>query len=199
MSSTWNEYFEKVKNRPVRPLLLKALEEVSADLPKTVLELGSGAGTDTLHLLKEGWMVTAVEKESAGIEHMKRNLPPELSGHLLIVNSSFEDLSAHSAALRKSTLVYASLSLPFCDAQKFPEFWKNIESCFAEQGVFAANFFGLEDDWVKNKKCTGHSEEDIRKLLKDFSSVKISEFKEPGKTALGDEKFWHVYDVVAKR
>ncbi len=192
---SWNEYFEKIKNRPVRPLLLNALKEVSNELPKTAIDLGSGPGVDTLHLLNDGWTVTAVEKESEGIKILKSHLTPDQNSRLTVIEKEFEKLTD----LPKASLVYAALSLPFCKSNAFPEFWKVIESSFEHECVFAANFFGPEDDWVKNGHCTGHSEAQIREMLKAFPVFKIAEDKGMGKTAVGPDKFWHVYHVIAKR
>ncbi|QLY25847.1 methyltransferase domain-containing protein [Bdellovibrio sp. KM01] len=192
---SWSEYFEKIKNRPVRKLLLNALREVSEDMPKTAIELGSGPGIDTLHLLNEGWSVTAVEKESQGIQMLKAQLSPEQNSKLDIVESEFENL----INLPKASLVYSALSLPFCKADAFPQFWKVIDSSFGEKCVFATNFFGPEDDWVKNGMCTGHTKEQIREMLKSFPTIKFAEDKEMGKTATGPDKFWHVYHVIAIR
>jgi len=192
---SWPEYFEKIKGRPIRPLLKKALEIVPPDYPKIAIDLGCGIGTDTFHLLTNGWTVSAIEKEVDGINHLKSQLSPEFESKLSIQAVAFEALRE----LPKASLVYASLSLPFCRSECFPQFWKVIEYSFDDRCIFAANFFGFEDDWVLQEKCAGHSEQDIRDLLKDFETLEIHEKKEPGVTALGVEKHWHVFSVLAKR
>ena len=48
----WGEYREKTKQKPPTVPLVKLLEKIT---PGKALELGPGAGTDTMYLLKNGW------------------------------------------------------------------------------------------------------------------------------------------------
>ncbi|MNJ92762.1 tellurite resistance protein TehB [compost metagenome] len=191
----WTEYYEKMKGAPPRPLLTRVLEFVPEEFEKTALDLGCGIGTDTLFLLEKGWKVTVVEKEAEGVSLLKAGLDKSLSSRLRIIQSSFEALSS----LPRVHLVYASYSLPFCQQGSFPAFWKQIESSFSDSCFFAANFFGPEDDWVRPRGCTGHSEAEIRELLKDFEILSLEEKKEFGPTATSGDKFWHLYTVIAKK
>lgn len=192
---SWEEYYNKMKGRPPRPLLTKVLELIPDSLDKTAVDLGCGIGIDTLYLLEQGWKVTAVEKEPQGISLLKSHLSAPKSANLRIKQSSFETLDS----LPKANLIYASLSLPFCQAGSFPGFWKKIEAAFSEKCFFAANFFGPEDEWVRPRGCTGHSEVEIRHLLKDFCIHSLEEKKEFGPTATSGDKFWHLYTVIAEK
>lgn len=192
---TWSQYFDKLKGSSARPLLLKALKSCPSSYPKRAVELGSGIGADCLHLLKNEWTVHAVEREQEGLDYLRSQLTPEMNLRFSYQQKSFEDL----VELPKSSLVYASLSLPFCSQAGFPRFWKVVESSFADSCVFAANFFGPEDDWVQAGGCTGHTAEDIATLLSAFPKRSVMELKERRPTALGEDKFWHMYTVIAVR
>lgn len=191
---SWEDYFKKFTGRPPRPQLVKALEFISSTKGHAV-ELGSGAGRDALHLLQEGWSVTAIEKETAGLKMLQRDLPAELQIKLTTLESSFEDLRF----LPKNRLTYASFSLPFCRPEAFSSFWKVLVDSLEPQGFFVGNFFGPEDDWAKQEDMTNFSEKEIRELLKGFDILDWHEKKEMAPTAAGPLKHWHVYTVVAQR
>ena len=41
--------------------------------------------------------------------------------------------------------------------------------------------------------------ENVLNLLKDFKIIKFEEIEEDGVTALGKEKHWHIYNIIAKK
>jgi trans-aconitate methyltransferase len=194
---SWQAYYEKTKALAPRPLLLEVLGYIDRSgglQAKRAIDLGCGAGQDTLELLKQGWSVTAVDNSSEGLEILKNGLGPTQTQCTFIENS-FEKIQS----LPSATLVYASLSLPFCSKAEFPKFWQKVKSAVERGGWFAADFFGPEDDWVKTGGVTGHSEAEIRKMLSDFNIEKCNETKKFGKTRLGDDKHWHIISVIGRR
>ena len=67
-------------------------------------------------------------------------------------------------------------------------------------GYFVGNFFGLKDSWYSIKKdMTFLSKEQVLDLFKDFKVIKFKENEEDGKTALGSNKHWHTFDIIAKK
>ncbi len=63
----WNIYVKETKNRPPRPLLVKALSFVTER--STALDLGAGALTDTAYLVKQGFKhVVAVDQDNLAQE-----------------------------------------------------------------------------------------------------------------------------------
>lgn len=190
----WDDYFKKFKDKPARPQLVNALKQMSPQ-SKTALELGSGPGRDALHLLQEGWKVTVVEKETTGIEMLQRDLPASLAPNFSVIASGFEDLQDLPAA----DFIYASYSLPFCKPEAFPKLWKLVEKAFKPQAYFVGNFFGPQDEWVQRGDTTGHSEQELRELFKDFNIIGWNEMNERGSTAAGVMKHWHVFTVFAQK
>ncbi|WP_413291398.1 NUDIX domain-containing protein [Bdellovibrio sp. HCB337] len=190
----WSEYFKKFKDRPPRPLLLNSLKSMKPK-EKTALELGSGPGRDALHLLQEGWKLTVVEPETSGIEMIQKELPPHQAENFSVIASTFEDLKE----LPQVDFIYASFSLPFCKPEAFPKFWSLVEKSFKPEAYFAGNFFGPQDEWVQRGNTTGHSEEQVRELFKDFNILSWHEMNERGPTAAGIVKHWHVFTVLAQK
>lgn len=61
-------------------------------------------------------------------------------------------------------------------------------------------FFGTKDSWVEIKpKMVFLSKTEVLELFKDFDIIHFKEIEEDKKTALGVEKHWHIYDVIAKK
>lgn len=189
---SWEEYFKKFESAPPRPLLVETLKRIEFKPDMRAIDLGCGAGVDTLHLLKNDWTVTAVEREASGIETLKKGMSDDFHSRLSILKSSFEELSV----LPESHLVYASFSIPFCKPDKFEQFWKVIDKAILKNGYFAGNFFGPDDEWVKGG-LTGIDEISLRALFKEFKIIEWHEKNEMGPTALGPNKHWHIFTVIA--
>lgn len=72
---SWTEYFTKLKEAPPRPSLLRALELFDRDgfLPgqSLAIDLGCGAGQDSLALLARGWNVLSVDQERESMQISK--------------------------------------------------------------------------------------------------------------------------------
>ena len=65
--------------------------------------------------------------------------------------------------------------------------------------IFVGNFFGKEDGWKDDENKTFVSEEDIDNIFENFDIVHFNEKKYRKETAGGKMKFWHVYEVIAKK
>ncbi|MBB1545003.1 MAG: hypothetical protein HG454_002250 [Clostridiales bacterium] len=61
-------------------------------------------------------------------------------------------------------------------------------------------FFGIKDSWVETKpKVVFLLKEEVLALFKNFDIIHFKEIEEDRKTALGVEKHWHIYVVIAKK
>ena len=61
-------------------------------------------------------------------------------------------------------------------------------------------FFGTKDSWVETKpKVEFLLKEEELELFKNFDIIHFEEIEVDKKTALGVEKHWHIYDVIAKK
>jgi trans-aconitate methyltransferase len=195
MNKDWQahlEYYEQTKNRPPSKLLVKAMSFV-ADR-QNALDLGSGALKDSKYLLDQGFKeVWAVDKEA---------LPVELSEYIKderfhFVQSTFESFEFPNG---KFDLINASYSLPFISPSEFSKTWSHIISALKSGGVFAGQFFGVNDEWNDGKNgMTFHSEEEIQEVLKGLEVVELSEEEQDRKMADGDGKHWHVFNVIARK
>ena len=107
--------------------------------PGNAVELGCGAGRDTIYLIKNGWNVLAIDRED--IEpRIKTKLSKEESKQFKFLRQKFEKIE-----LEKNNLVIANFSLPFCNKNNFKELWNKINDSILKDGYFVGNFFGDND------------------------------------------------------
>ena len=90
-------------------------------------------------------------------------------------------------------------AFPFNPPETFDAMFARLVASLKSGGVFVGQFFGVEDSWSNDKKMTFHIKEQIAALLKGFTVSHFEETKKEGKTAMGQEKFWHVFNVIAAR
>ena len=186
------EYYQDSirRNRPSRLLadffrlkLDKNLKE------KNAIDLGCGAGNDTLLLLEKGFNVTAIDSEPQVKEILPQRAQKEQNLNVVIGDFS-------KVQLQKVDLINANFSLFFVK-KDFDLFIKNVLESINKNGYFVGNFLGNEDDW-KNSKTTGEKDE----LLNYFSKFKILYFSEEKyykDSVARKNKFWHVYNIIAKK
>jgi hypothetical protein len=97
----------------------------------------------------------------------------------------------------KVSLVNASFSLPFCNPNKFSDLWKEITIKLSIGGIFCGQLFGLEDSWASNKNMTFHHRKSLDALFNNFRIHFLHEENSVSKTSSGEEKNWHLFDLVA--
>jgi SAM-dependent methyltransferase len=191
----WADYYQQCHGRPPRDTLVKALELFSTPLAVPfAIDLGCGAGQDTLALLQAGWRVLAIDAEPEAIMRVRAVLPSaNISLETMI--SSFETLTA----LPLADLVNASFCLPFCYPAHFETLWHKIVAALPVNGRFAGNFFGPNDSWANNPQMTFNTRAQIDALFQLFEIEFFREDDEDGQTACGKDKHWHVFSVVARK
>ena len=163
--------------------------------PENAIELGCGAGRDTVHLIKNGWNVFAIDKEDTE-QIISNKLDDEELKRFKFERQNFENIK-----LERAKLLVANFSIPFCRKDCFNQFWSKIVDSILKDGYFAGNFLGLNDSWAKNKQqMIFLSKKQVLELFKDsFEIVYFNEIEKDGTTGLGKMKHWHIYNVIAKK
>ncbi len=194
----WTDFYRATGGDPPRDTLVKALNlfasEPAVSGRRFAVDLGCGAGIDTLELLRRGWAVLAVDRQPEAIQYLRAHLQPEQAAGLETQVTAFEDL-----VLPRADLVNASFSLPFCSPSSFDVLWHKIAASIRPGGRFAGQFFGLRDGWAHDSTMTFHSLEEVQNLFRQFHIEVFDEIEEEGKTVLGQDKHWHVFHIVARK
>ena len=184
-------YYEKTKNTMPRKNVRKFIGMNVQ--PGTCIDLGCGAGNDTIYLIKNGWKVTAIDKEDTE-KIIRNNLSKEEQNYLEFEKQDFKNIT-----LKPCNLLVANFSLSFCDKKYFNDLWNKIVKSISKEGYFVGNFFGKNDTWANKTNMTFFSKEEVLNLFKSFEIINFGEMEKDGKTALGKEKHWHIINVIAKK
>ncbi|TFD31729.1 class I SAM-dependent methyltransferase [Cryobacterium cryoconiti] len=189
----WTEFYDNQAGRAARPVLLQALELCGVDQPGTALDLGCGEGTESRHLLVNGWRVHAFDADPAAEARVKAGLDEDQLGRLAFLQARFEGLGELPAA----DLVYSGFALPFCDPVAFPGVWAGIRSALKPGAVIAAELFGPHDSWADRADMNFHDRAAVEVLLSGLDVRSLVEDDRPGQSGLGP-KHWHVFHIIAR-
>ena len=186
------EYYDKTKNSNV-PKNLRMFMDMKVEAG-VCIDLGCGAGRDTVFLIKNGWKVIAIDKEDTE-KMIRSSLNEEEQNSLEFIKQDFEN----NITLQSCNLLVANASLSFCNKENFNELWNKIVNSISKDGYFVGNFFGINDTWANRPNMTFFTKEEVIKLFSSFEIINFKEVEKNGKTALGVEKHWHVFNVIAKK
>ena len=186
------EYYKNTQNALAHKNVLEFMD-IQKNTGKAI-DIGCGAGRDTIYLVKNGWYVIATDKEDTKQIIASKLNDKELE-RLKFVQSDFENIK-----LEKNNLVIANYSLPFCNKNKFQEFWNKIVNNIEKDGYFVGNFFGKNDEWnTETSKMIFLDRKDVEELFNKFDIIKFEEEEKDAKTGLGVMKHWHIYNIIARK
>ena len=185
-------YYKKTKNSNI-PKNLKTFIDMKIK-PGICIDLGCGAGRDSRFLIKNGWKVIAIDKEDTE-KIIRSSLKEEEQNYLKFIKQDFED----NIILQPCNLLVANASLSFCHKKYFNELWKKVVNSITKDGYFVGNFFGVNDTWANRPNMTFFIKEEVIELFSSFEIINFKEIEKNGKTVLGVEKHWHVFNVIAKK
>lgn len=191
--SEWNEYHKVTNNIPPRKNIVNFINN-HKELSGKAIDIGCGAGNDTIYLIKNNWNVLAID--GTDVENsIKEKLNDDEKEKFSFQVQKFEDLK-----LPKSDLIISNNALPFCNKEQFYTMWEEICNSINTNGHFVGNLFGINDEWNTPKdKRTFLNKEQVIDLFKDFEIISLKEFEKDRTTALGVMKHWHTFEVIAKK
>ena len=129
-------FYENTKDSLPHENIIKFLE-IEKETGNAV-DLGCGAGRDTIYLIKNGWYVVSVDRED-NYELIRNRLNDEELNRFEFQRQNFEDL-----CLNKNNLLIANFSIPFCKKTHFNEFWNRITNSIERNRIFCWQFL-----WIK--------------------------------------------------
>jgi SAM-dependent methyltransferase len=192
--STWARYAEGTSGRDPMKFLARAIEQTAGEEGdgRLAIDLGCGAGNETLALLKRGWRVHAVDSEPRAIEMLESRVDKTQRARLTTQVGTFD-----KADLPLADLVFASLSLPFAgDSHDLSV--RQALNAVKPGGWFVGVLFGHNDTWSSNTDVSSVDRGDIAALFTGFDPIEIDEEEFDGSSSIG-EKHWHWYVVSALR
>ncbi|MGP1385304.1 MAG: class I SAM-dependent methyltransferase [Thainema sp.] len=197
----WVNYYQAVSNRPPRATLLAALNSFTTQAEPNAeptagfaVDLGCGNGRDTVELLRRNWRVLAIDGEPEALTRLRQRQDIDRT-YLETRVQRFEELTLPPDV----DLINASFCLPFCPPSHFLDLWEEIVAALRSGGRFCGHLFGDRDSWASNANVNHHTRPQIERLLAPFEIELLDEEEHPGKTALGEDKHWHIYNIVARK
>ena len=193
----WAQFHRQSRLRPPRELLRRTLAffELEGGPPGVAVDLGAGAGPETVELLRRGWTVHAVDASQGGLELLRSTLPPELLPRLHLHVARFEHFS-----VPRCDLVWAGWSLPFCPAGDWLQLLAHIGAALRPGGRFAADFFGPRHAWADEPGTFTIAKAVLRRQL--GAAFRIEAFDtEDGWRVAGDGRLtrWHAFSAVVRQ
>lgn len=141
------KYYENTENALPHPMLKKFIN--MNNNPKYAIDLGCGAGRDTIYLIKNGWKVLSIDKENTS-EIISNKLNNEE-----LEKFNFECQDFENIKLEKNNLLVANFSIPFCNKDYFDEFWKKIANSVLKERILCWELFWFKRFLDKDKRTNG--------------------------------------------
>lgn len=141
------KYYENTKNALPHPMVKKFINMNIQ--PKYAIDLGCGAGRDTIYLIKNGWKVLSIDKEN-----IREIISSKLDDEEL-KNFNFKCQDFENIELEKNNLLVANFSIPFCNKDYFNEFWNKISNSILKERIFCWKFFWIKRFLGKDKRANG--------------------------------------------
>lgn len=189
----WNEYHKITNNRPPRKNIVNFINQ-HKELSGNAIDLGCGAGNDTIYLIQNNWNVLAID--GTNVENsIKNQLNKEQKEKFSFQVQKFEQLK-----LPKCDLIVSNNALSFCDKKYFYNMWQEICNSINLNGFFVGNLFGVNDEWnTPEDKRTFFNKEQIIELFKNFEILEFKEIERDDTTVFGRKKHWHAFEITAKK
>ena len=102
------KYYDITETKPPNKIVKYFIENIAVS-PTKAIELGCGAGRDTIYLIKNGWNVLAIDKSDVEERISKRMNSEELK-RFRFSKQKFEEVE-----LEEVNLIVANFSLSFCE------------------------------------------------------------------------------------
>lgn len=187
------KYYNSTESERPRKCMKYFIDKIKCN-PGNAIDLGCGAGNDSVYLIKNKWNVLAVDREDVEDRIVNRLNDDDIK-RFRFKRQSFEEVE-----LEKNDLIVANYSLPFCNKDKFGELWNKIKGSILDNGYFVGNFFGVNDSWsVTKPQMLFLSKEQVIELFDGFEIVFFEEIEKDSLTALGKLKHLHFFNVIARK
>ena len=142
-----DKYYENTQNALPHPLVKKFIGMNIS--PSKAIDLGCGAGRDTIYLIQNGWKVLSIDKEDT-----KKFICNKLNNEE-IKRFRFEVQRFENIKLEKNNLLVANFSIPFCKKDYFNELWGKITDSILQERIFRRKFFRVKRFMGTNKRTNG--------------------------------------------
>lgn len=183
----WSNYQARTYNDNVCKLLKLFLNHYSVS---NAVDLGCGAGNETVFMIKNGIKVTAIDRQ-LNKEFILNRINNKEKNNINFIESDFINVE-----IPHTQLVTAFFSIPFCNPSYFDILWEKIYNAIEINGYFVGQLFGDRDDWHFNPDINTFDIEKAKEYLKKYDILRFEEIEYIRES---DNKKWHFYNIIAKK
>lgn len=184
----WSNYQNNTLNDKVENLLIEFLNNYNNI--NDIVDLGCGAGNESVYLLKRGYKVTSIDRQ-LNKNYILDRLTDKEKNNVSFIESDFKDL-----VIPKTDCVMAMFSIPFCNPLYFDKLWNQIYDSINEDGYFVGQLFGNRDAWNETNWVNTFSKDKVIKKLSKYEILLLDEIEYVRET---DNKKWHYFNIIAKK
>ena len=141
------KFYENTKNAMPHDNIKKFIEMKTKC--GNAIDLGCGAGRDTIFLIKNNWNVTAIDREDTQ-KIIESNLNTDDLKKFKFMCQNFENIK-----LEKNDLIVSNFSIPFCSKNYFNDFWNKIVNSINNGRLLCWEFFWIKRFMGINKRKYG--------------------------------------------
>ena len=141
------EYYKNTENALPHPMVKKFIDMNIR--PENAIDLGCGAGRDTIYLIKNGWKVLSIDKENT------REIISSKLDNEELKNFDFKCQDFENIELGKNNLLVANFSIPFCNKDYFNELWNKISNSILKERTLCWKLFWIKRFLGKCKRENG--------------------------------------------
>ncbi|MBB5831853.1 class I SAM-dependent methyltransferase [Brachybacterium aquaticum] len=189
----WAALNAHAAGRPARRLVSKAIAAAGGDRhPGVVLDLGAGAGADSLQFARHGWTVHAYDSDDTLAARLVEN--ERMTGSVEFHHTDIQDVESFPDA----KIVYSTYTLGLLGPEALPQVWEKLVAALPRGGVMAVDFFGPNDSWAELPDVATLRFEEIDDMFRGFQVIDRSVRDEDGRF-LADKKHWHVITTLARK
>ena len=157
-----------------------------------VLDIGAGAGADSLQFARRGWTVHAYDSDDTLAARLVEN--ERMPGSVQFHHTDITDVTEFPSA----QIVYSTYTLGLLGPEALPEVWQKLVAALPRGGVAAVDFFGTNDTWAERPDVATLPLEQIDAMFRDFQVIDRAVRDEDGRF-LADKKHWHVITTLARK
>lgn len=189
----WIQYYDKTKKEYPRNNVKFLIDSLNLK-PTNAIDLGCGQGNDAVYLINNDFKVLGIDKENVE-DIIRARLPEKKQESFTFEKQQLEDLK-----IPNTDLIIANFSLSFCKKEYFKLMWQKIVESININGYFVGTIFGINDSWNKKyRDMSFFDKEDVKRLFNKFKIIRFEEIENDKPTALGEEKYWHFYSIIAQK
>lgn len=189
----WAALNAHAAGRPARRLVAKAIAAAGGDRAGgVVLDIGAGAGADSLQFARRGWTVHAYDADDTLASRLVENerMPGAVHFHHTDITAVESFPQAH--------IIYSTYTLGLLGADGLAETWPKLVEALPRGGVLAVDLFGANDSWAERPDIATLESDEIDRMFKGFQVTDRSVRDEDGRF-LADRKHWHVITTLARK